>query len=260
MQKRSIPASAGEPPSGSLSRLKSWVYPRECGGTEHSRVAAETVHGLSPRVRGNPHASGAEAPYLRSIPASAGEPSRRGSDMGRMRVYPRECGGTISFMFSALIPTGLSPRVRGNLFHRRYNQHGEGSIPASAGEPGPRSSLPLTCWVYPRECGGTAAAVQRAGHIQGLSPRVRGNPPPMTGGSRATRSIPASAGEPGLSRTGHRFQGVYPRECGGTQASVVTLELQVGLSPRVRGNPLRLVVRASVPGSIPASAGEPRAA
>ena len=84
----SIPACAGEP-----------IWPA---------TVVKHLRGLSPRVRGNPHAAGGSA--------------------NTERVYPRVCGGTRSRASSGGL--GLSPRVRGNPVSRRI-----GSIPACAGEP-----------------------------------------------------------------------------------------------------------------------------
>ena len=50
----SIPARAGEPRPGRRSRRSRKVYPRACGGTRARRRAQHVIHGLSPRVRGNP--------------------------------------------------------------------------------------------------------------------------------------------------------------------------------------------------------------
>ena len=50
---------------------------------------------------------------------------------------------------------------------------------------------------------------------------------------------------------------VYPRVCGGTLAFSVCHSSHVGLSPRVRGNQVDAVRRASYLRSIPACAGEP---
>ena len=71
-------------------------------------------------------------------------------------------------------------------------------------------------------------------------------------------SIPASAGEPRLTKNDIRVLGVYPRECGGTRHQAhLHLDLK-GLSPRVRGNPGYREAWDREAGSIPASAGEPR--
>ena len=91
---RSIPASAGEPALGHAKGGRHGVYPRECGGTA-AHVARQKVNqGLSPRVRGNPLLADDYTWYIRSIPASAGEPLARYVRVRRLPVYPRECGGT----------------------------------------------------------------------------------------------------------------------------------------------------------------------
>ena len=51
--RRSIPASAGEPRPAEHPPLPSAVYPRVCGGTVLLLILAEIQQGLSPRVRGN---------------------------------------------------------------------------------------------------------------------------------------------------------------------------------------------------------------
>ena len=111
---RSIPACAGEPTS--CSPVSEWipVYPRVCGGTSVSVQAASLAVGLSPRVRGNPENPLDPGSLQRSIPACAGEPSRR-SEIGTPNtVYPRVCGGTKFHLYQRQITLGLSPRVRGN--------------------------------------------------------------------------------------------------------------------------------------------------
>ena len=91
----------------------------------------------------------------------------------------------------------------------------------------------------------------------GLSPRVRGNRYREITPSEAMRSIPARAGEPISTAHADRCRRVYPRACGGTSSPSLNLSYIVGLSPRVRGNPL---VSHDSPlrfRSIPARAGEP---
>ena len=131
------------------------------------------------------------------------------------------------------------------------------SIPASAGEPRPRSSTTRPSPVYPRECGGTAASVKAYPAMMGLSPRVRGNQPHGLGLSVGSGSIPASAGEPRSYSERQPMRRVYPRECGGTRNEHVRFMPGAGLSPRVRGNHPDQVADNILKGSIPASAGEP---
>ena len=133
--RRSIPARAGEPPSGRQRQSRAAVYPRACGGTSPAPTSGTCSAGLSPRVRGNPHLVGCGGGYVGSIPARAGEPScLSGGDL-RPAVYPRACGGTSSSWCSCSQPRGLSPRVRGNPVPRAWGVPRDGSIPARAGEP-----------------------------------------------------------------------------------------------------------------------------
>ena len=70
-------------------------------------------------------------------------------------------------------------------------------------------------------------------------------------------SIPAHAGEP-MQKTMQYFMNmVYPRACGGTIRQILKGENDMGLSPRMRGNLVRMQARDHFFGSIPAHAGEP---
>ena len=106
-------------------------------------------------------------------------------------------------------------------------------------------------------CGGTRLAVALRWPAQGLSPRVRGNPSAWRGRLRQSRSIPACAGEPQLPGSAPRHAKVYPRVCGGTAVRPLGSGSSRGLSPRVRGNPMRNWSALVKSGSIPACAGEP---
>ena len=255
----SIPACAGEPRRYLSSRGHPWVYPRVCGGTAAVPKVPDHGGGLSPRVRGNRGAPGTGGAGRRSIPACAGEPSSGRRRVGKRAVYPRVCGGTGTFGTAAMWSIGLSPRVRGNLAILTCCRGGRRSIPACAGEPfSPRVS-PGPSRVYPRVCGGTWSTSQRRRPDSGLSPRVRGNPPHTPRGRPCPGSIPACAGEPHDDECGNGRNRVYPRVCGGTPVAIPEAGHVQGLSPRVRGNPLRLGLIVVVDRSIPACAGEPPA-
>ena len=227
-------------------------------------------------MRGNRAVRRVDLAVPGSIPACAGEPSRRSERACCRAVYPRVCGGTNRQQALHTDERGLSPRVRGNRGQRDHLRTGGGSIPACAGEPHNRWQTFLRLGVYPRVCGGTIPSGSLEYTISGLSPRVRGNRlrqtrvcsrghfdfrglSPRVRGNRVRRlpglsetgSIPACAGEP--ERSGRRVRGrrVYPRVCGGTAGRLQSPVQCWGLSPRVRGN------RASLAQSIPACAGEP---
>ena len=175
-----------------------------------------------------------------------------------MWVYPRVCGGTRSGLTASRIGKGLSPRVRGNLLRPAREAGRKWSIPACAGEPaaGVGNRPPPT--VYPRVCGGTGGGVRGWGGCRGLSPRVRGNPPFRLVEATREGSIPACAGEPRSAGRPCAMTPVYPRVCGGTYCKISIVTSPVGLSPRVRGNPIQPSADDGRGGSIPACAGEPR--
>ncbi len=253
----SIPACAGEPNPAQGRLLWYTVYPRVCGGTGAGSSSSSSFDGLSPRVRGNPSGPLSPAASLRSIPACAGEPTIGRAANEPHEVYPRVCGGTSGLILQPSPVGGLSPRVRGNPTSSQNLVSSTRSIPACAGEPGiGRSRLPPSR-VYPRVCGGTGSARPRTGRDKGLSPRVRGNPIIAAAAPTTDRSIPACAGEPSTARADGRERGVYPRVCGGTLASPLIASPTLGLSPRVRGNLISVVLHRYYGGSIPACAGEP---
>ena len=86
---------------------------------------------------------------------------------------------------------------------------------------------------------------------------MRGNHLASSFTSTSRRSIPACAGEPWRAWRWLWPQRVYPRVCGGTPPGCVAITSCTGLSPRVRGNPVRPRPREQVIRSIPACAGEP---
>ena len=171
-----------------------------------------------------------------SIPACAGEPVRSARGMPASSVYPRVCGGTGDCGGRAAAPPGLSPRVRGNRVAIGVVPPFDGSIPACAGEPGYPTPAYSPTPVYPRVCGGTTNYWDNPGNTEGLSPRVRGNLARHVRNPAVDGSIPACAGEP-RGAAAHQYPGrVYPRVCGGTGQTLLSVVPPSGLSPRVRGN------------------------
>ena len=253
----SIPACAGEPNEGHGGNILLRVYPRVCGGTTAAESQEQATTGLSPRVRGNRLAWDGEQLVIRSIPACAGEPSRRYRSPASASVYPRVCGGTAFAAYWEAHCEGLSPRVRGNPADLPNLAVRLRSIPACAGEPLGAVPTQRVKEVYPRVCGGTARALRAQGGHGGLSPRVRGNLDHDILTAFPQWSIPACAGEPVSPPRPRCRSSVYPRVCGGTILTPSGLQARNGLSPRVRGNLQGPVEHAPHLRSIPACAGEP---
>ena len=255
----SIPAYAGEPIAGNGQPLWGTVYPRVCGGTPAGKPSRTRPHGLSPRMRGNHSAWSTPRRTSRSIPAYAGEPYPDSAARNGVAVYPRVCGGTLLRRAGQPGGGGLSPRMRGNRRAGLTRSPRPGSIPAYAGEPTRCGGQWQPRRVYPRVCGGTAGRNGESRRLPGLSPRMRGNQHQCGYQMPPAGSIPAYAGEPGLTRTGWTTCRVYPRVCGGTRRLVDSAGGRLGLSPRMRGNPRFDIGRFGLDRSIPAYAGEPPA-
>ena len=216
------------------------------------------VLGLSPRVRGK-HRAGRGIPHRRrSIPACAGEAIGIGGATDGNKVYPRVCGGSPPPATPEELAEGLSPRVRGKPASVCVPCNNPRSIPACAGEAG--TGMARRWWrrVYPRVCGGSTGRTKRPALATGLSPRVRGKPPPGQCAGRLRRSIPACAGEARKLREEAQACEVYPRVCGGSPTAGIVWVAKHGLSPRVRGKRDRPARNPGRPRSIPACAGEAR--
>ncbi len=105
--------------------------------------------------------------------------------------------------------------------------------------------------------GGTFDRFSSNPAVAGLSPRVRGNRKKKVSHLIAERSIPACTGEPGYDAIRVRDSRVYPRVYGGTVGRGAGQQICGGLSPRVRGNHVRVNDPNRLQRSIPACTGEP---
>ncbi len=255
-QTGSIPACAGETAATTYIAPNGTVYPRVCGGNLVGFIVIVNSFGLSPRVRGKPLRLTLRRPKKRSIPACAGETGMRIPDMRRTRVYPRVCGGNIPCTLFSVMGPGLSPRVRGKRPSRLYALTPCRSIPACAGETLALALAFLLVGVYPRVCGGNIQSCVCMMSFLGLSPRVRGKLAGMHIRTAFQGSIPACAGETGLSALRKTPLTVYPRVCGGNRSMPFPTHAGRGLSPRVRGKLAWPSVPCENPRSIPACAGE----
>ncbi len=192
-----------------------------------------------------------------TIPAWAGEPFLTRSSKKAGMDHPRVGGGTIRPLNSPRHFRGPSPRGRGN--HVAVFAQGflKGTIPAWAGEPSSCRRKSRTSWDHPRVGGGTGQGSRKINVISGPSPRGRGNR--RLGSSFFLRqgTIPAWAGEPLLHRKLFSLAVDHPRVGGGTPFIPSKRHLDVGPSPRGRGNQLMHLYLHLYKGTIPAWAGEP---
>ena len=259
-ERRSIPAWAGQPVATINCSPRGKVYPRVGGATSGATPMIGWPRGLSPRGRGNLRALRQGGLRHRSIPAWAGQPASWEPAASRSPVYPRVGGATTIYRREPFMPDGLSPRGRGNPTGAWVRPATTGSIPAWAGQPTSARRWSTPWPVYPRVGGATGRGGPLKYRYQGLSPRGRGNLSRAGLNGVSSGSIPAWAGQPSSPSPSPMPGTVYPRVGGATCSSRPSPSDMTGLSPRGRGNPCLEWCLAVSMGSIPAWAGQPRAA
>ena len=150
---RSIPASAGNPCVLRRHREVVGVDPRERGESMAKRDRALPLPGRSPRARGIPLEDEDEDLVLRSIPASAGNPTTASAPPPPAWVNPRERGESVGEGDEIPCGVGRSPRARGIQAISILPAAASGSIPASAGNPRHVNAARKLVGVDPRERG-----------------------------------------------------------------------------------------------------------
>ena len=154
---------------------------------------------------------------------------------------------------------GSSPRVRGTRCDASDLARHVRIIPARAGNAAtPHHSKP---WIpdHPRACGERGEVHHAAEEVLGSSPRVRGTRDVGGRGGRATRIIPARAGNATQDLSVEVVGRDHPRACGERGYARRRLLHRGGSSPRVRGTLLDLFGQKFVSRIIPARAGNARA-
>ena len=113
----SIPAHTGNPgrhtPEAHIIR----VYPRSYGESTSSWTFRTRLTGLSPLIRGIQVRRAWHRSVRGSIPAHTGNPMKAIQNKGLMGVYPRSYGESKYPFCFANSSRGLSPLIRGILFH-----------------------------------------------------------------------------------------------------------------------------------------------
>ena len=131
------------------------------------------------------------------------------------RDHPRVCGEHSMLNAAANASTGSSPRMRGTPCKRPDRRHGEGIIPAYAGNTVSKHARDIPTGDHPRVCGEHRLHVRTACQSHGIIPAYAGN----TLGSSVTVS-------------GMRD---HPRVCGEHSISTPNVNRSPGSSPRMRG-------------------------
>ena len=222
---------------------------------EAAPVRVRTM-GSSPRVRGKRGGGAGEGTHDGLIPARAGKTvSASGKDVADA-AHPRACGENWRGGRGVGVLLGSSPRVRGKLHPEPHRPRRGRLIPARAGKtsPPPRPTWPPSA--HPRACGENRLFPARATAAAGSSPRVRGKPGSVSGGTRSARLIPARAGKTSCRSRPPTRNPAHPRACGENACTPRTGWAVAGSSPRVRGKQAHVRLRRRPARLIPARAGK----
>ena len=133
LQRRFIPAGAGNTPHGTRIAARTAVHPR--GRGEHKRPPADCVcdDGSSPRARGTRERALVEDWAVRFIPAGAGNTRSTPCCATSRPVHPRGRGEHAAGVGALENIGGSSPRARGTHAQPRRGRAARRFIPAGAG-------------------------------------------------------------------------------------------------------------------------------
>ena len=174
VQRRFIPACAGNSLPHADVLLRRPVHPRVCGEQTRPLLDVFQPLGSSPRVRGTGQVDRLSFLRRRFIPACAGNSDCSISFPEGVPVHPRVCGEQRTTQHIVGPVVGSSPRVRGTARVIRGTVDDCRFIPACAGNSRKQASLSTPYSVHPRVCGEQASIVSVELLNRGSSPRVRG--------------------------------------------------------------------------------------
>ena len=146
-------------------------------------------------MRGKPRAMNANADRVRIIPAHAGQTRSLIISSSMPPDHPRACGANPGLEGPRAWYYGSSPRMRGKRPCRHTGRVADRIIPAHAGQTTVPCSVVRSESDHPRACGANKRGIRTRKKADGSSPRMRGKPVENRWCPRATRIIPAHAGQ-----------------------------------------------------------------
>ena len=162
VQRRFIPACAGNRSSRRRSSAGYSVHPRVCGEQLRWSNYYYRETGSSPRVRGTDDDNSGIGDNARFIPACAGNSGAGATATTWDTVHPRVCGEQPISSRPSRATSGSSPRVRGTESPKAAGGIAGRFIPACAGNRGEGSGGKPIQAVHPRVCGEQSAILSAA--------------------------------------------------------------------------------------------------
>ena len=219
MGERIIPAHAGQTPRPRATPTARTDHPRACGANRRCAMVRQLAYGSSPRMRGKLSPTTSRYNFPRIIPAHAGQTAPYVHRTFCRADHPRACGANVSALSKIISISGSSPRMRGKRYGTASHNPQGRIIPAHAGQTDLANALGVDRSDHPRACGANRVIFAILSNTSGSSPRMRGKRHRRATRPRATRIIPAHAGQtPPL--VGERAADAdHPRACGANSES-----------------------------------------
>ena len=128
------PADAGKTVPVCLRKQQPQDHPRGCGENQDVPATSRKTAGSPPRMRGKPslYASANNSPRI--TPADAGKTPQKAAMKLMGKDHPRGCGENYCIAFNSVDLPGSPPRMRGKLYGRGLQRHGDRITPADAGK------------------------------------------------------------------------------------------------------------------------------
>ena len=194
----------------------------------------------------------------RIIPAHAGNAFRLFRQKRPPPDHPRACGERPSVASPSSDQNGSSPRMRGTHRGGQRQRAVHRIIPAHAGNAVSNPEWHVVLPDHPRACGERARNGSQEFLWPGSSPRMRGTLCPQPRRWRATRIIPAHAGNATPYLPTNAQVPDHPRACGERARWREGCGYCCGSSPRMRGTLHRPMIPPGTVRIIPAHAGNAR--
>ena len=255
VERRFIPACAGNAFGSSDSCGNQEVHPRMRGERENRFSIAPNIFGSSPHARGTLNRHMAGEFRKRFIPACAGNAATAANASARTSVHPRMRGERASFSRWILTKIGSSPHARGTLPYKEKEEAKARFIPACAGNASVWAVSRSRRSVHPRMRGEREISRRLRGFAVGSSPHARGTPSRLQSCTDARRFIPACAGNADPVKPDAGDDAVHPRMRGERLISPQAISDVLGSSPHARGTRRRFWQWSHTSRFIPACAG-----
>ena len=181
------------------------------------------------------------------------------SGISAARDHPRVCGEKAGRARRGARPLGSPPRVRGKVGRRAQRYSQSRITPACAGKSVCFGVYQELTRDHPRVCGEKDKAAEKAQHLRGSPPHMRGKGQNQRGTGSGRGITPAYAGKSTHQPPSGRGTRGHPRVCGEKCGYRLPFRSIVGSPPTVRGKVAGNLEQGRVVGITPACAGKSHA-